>query len=127
MKSPTKTPPKTGKDDKVIIDGEQYTHSETIEYSCNFCNQTLVKIRSTGGGDTELFCRNCSIPYDPEDESIRHKQTLYIPPQNTEPLVAYTPSVGADDVAIRHNVPLRGGFARSGKEGYHSLQRLSYN
>jgi len=85
--------------DKVVIDAEQYTGPEVIEYICTYCHCSVVKISDAGGNNNELFCTRCSIPFAMDDDTVRHKQQLSVP-QETEPDIS---SVGVDiDVSIRH-------------------------
>jgi hypothetical protein len=94
---------------------------EKIEFICSECSRTLVKL-SDGGGNQDLFCSNCSIAYDMDDDSVRHKQKLSVP-QETEPDIT---SVGTvPDVSIRHEPELRGGFAALAKKG--TIHFTSYN
>jgi hypothetical protein len=113
MKSPTRTPQKTGKFDGITI-GDEHMQSEKIELICNYCNTgPLVKL-SDGGANEQMFCTHCSIAYSMDDDSVRHKQRLSVP-EETEPDVA---SVGTvPDVSIRHEPELRGGFAALAKKG----------
>jgi hypothetical protein len=120
MKSPTKTPQKTDKFTGITI-GDEYNGPEKVELICNECSRTLVKL-SDGNGNHDLFCTNCSIAYDTEDESVRHKQKLSVP-QETEPDIT---SVGAvPDLSIRHEPELRGGFAQLAKKG--TIRFTSYH
>jgi hypothetical protein len=123
-----KTPPPVKKFDGIIV-GDELTGHERIEYICNFCNQNLVKISDRHGNNEEWFCRNCSIAFNPEDESVRHKQKLSTPDQNVEPLVATTP--GQDyltkKVEINHSPEIKGGLKalqQSGMKITHYEERV---
>ena len=61
------------------------------------------------------YCNNCSVPFEPENESIRHKQKLEVPDRNVEPCVTSISNI--PDVSIMHNVPIRGGFLELQKKG----------
>jgi hypothetical protein len=101
-----------GKFDGITI-GDEHLGQEKIEYICSFCNRTLVKL-SDGGANEQMFCSHCSIAYNLDDDSVRHKQKLSVP-QETEPDIT---SVGTvPDVSIRHEPELRGGFAALAKKG----------
>ena len=127
MKSITKTPPKTDRFDGITI-GDELTgpERERTEFICNYCNQNLVKLSDRNANNEEWFCRNCSIAFNLDDESVRHKQELSTPHKDIEPAVATTP--GIPDVSIRHTPPLRGGFAELQKKGlkiknYHTTEK----
>jgi hypothetical protein len=114
------------KDDKVIIAGEEYEAPEITTFICNYCNLDLIKLSDSSGNNVSWYCNHCSIPFEPENESIRHKQKLEVPDRNIEPAIATTP--GIPDVSIRHTPPIRGGFAELQKKGikikdYHTTEK----
>src|SRR5918994_6160258 len=86
--------------DKVIISTE-FFQNDRPSYLCSFCNQTLIRLTDTGQNNTSFWCRSCSVEFDPESENLR----LYSILTNM-----------ADEVAIRHTVPKRGGFAELEKK-----------
>ena len=102
------------KDDKVVISSEYYTNDRP-SYICSFCNQTLIRLTDAGQNNTTFWCRNCSVEFDPESENLRKESKIMVPARNIEPAVATTP--GVPDVSIRHEPPLRGGFAELQKKG----------
>jgi len=112
--------------DKVIISSEYYTNDRP-SYICSFCNQTLSRLTDSGGQNTAYWCRHCSIEFNPEDENLRKESKLIVPDRNIEPAIT---SVGnVPDVSIRHEPPLRGGFAELQKKGtiriknYHTTEK----
>jgi hypothetical protein len=121
------TPHKTGKEDKVVIDAEQYTGPEVVEYICSHCNcNTLVKLSDAAGNNQELFCTRCSSMFSLDDDTVRHKQRISVPLE-TEPAISTTP--GIPDISIRKEPELRGGFAQLAKKGtirftdYHTTEK----
>jgi hypothetical protein len=94
--------------DKVIISSEQYEAPEVTTFICNYCNRDLIKLSDSSGNNATYYCSNCSVPYEPENESIRHKQKLSVPDRNIEPAVATTP--GIPDISIHHEPELKGAF-----------------
>ena len=116
----------TSANDKVIISSEYYTNDRP-SYICSFCNQTLSRLTDSGGQNTAYWCRHCSIEFNPEDENLRKESKLIVPDRNIEPAIT---SVGnVPDVSIRHEPPLRGGFAELQKKGtiriknYHTTEK----
>jgi hypothetical protein len=112
--------------DKVVIAGEQYEGPEVTTFICNYCNRDLTKLSDSSGRNISWYCNNCSIPFEPENESIRHKQKLEVPDRNVEPAIATTP--GIPDISIRHTPPIRGGFAELKAKGlkitdYHTTEK----
>jgi hypothetical protein len=91
--------------EKVIIAGEQY---EAPEITTFICNRDLIKLSDSSGNNVSWYCNNCSIPFEPENESIRHKQKLEVPDRNIEPAVATTP--GIPDTRIHHEPEPKGAF-----------------
>jgi hypothetical protein len=101
--------------DKVIIAGEAYEAPEITAFICNYCSRDLIKLSDSSGNNVSWYCNHCSIPFEPEKESIRHKQRLEVPDRNVEPAVT---SIGmTPDVSIRHEPELKGGFAQMAKKG----------
>src|SRR5215204_969865 len=112
--------------DKVVISSEYYTNNIKPSYICSFCNQTLSRLTDSGGQNTAYWCRHCSIEFNPEDENLRKESKLIVPDRNMEPAVSTTP--GIPDISIRHEPPLRGGFAELQKKGikikdYHTTEK----
>jgi hypothetical protein len=119
------TPPKK---DKVVLSSEEYEAPEITTYICNYCNRDLIKLSDGNGNNVSWYCNNCSIPFGPENESIRHKQKLEVPDRNIEPAVSSIQTNMANQVEVRHTVPVRGGFAELEKKGlkikdYHTTER----
>jgi DNA-directed RNA polymerase subunit RPC12/RpoP len=105
------------KDDKVVISSEYYTNEIKPSYLCSFCNQTLIRLTDAGQNNTSFWCRSCSAEFDPESENLRKVSRLTVPDRNQEAAVTSIQTNMADEVAIRHNVPKRGGFAELEKKG----------
>jgi hypothetical protein len=101
--------------DKVIISSEQYEAPEITTFICNYCNRDLIKLSESSGNNVSWYCNNCSIPFEPENESIRHKQKLEVPDRNIEPAIATTP--GIPDISIRHEPELKDGALALSKKG----------
>ena len=104
------------KDDKVVISSEFYKN-ERPSYICSFCNQTLIRLTDAGMNNTTFWCRSCSVEFDPESENLRKESKLIVPDRNIEPAVTSIQTNMADEVEIRHTVPIRGGFAELQKKG----------
>jgi hypothetical protein len=103
------------KEDKVVIAGEAYEAPEVTTFICNYCNRDLIKLSDSSGNNISWYCNHCSIPFEPENESIRHKQKLEVPDRNVEPAAATTP--GIRDISIRHEPELKGGALALSKKG----------
>jgi hypothetical protein len=101
--------------DKVIIAGEAYEAPEVTAFICNYCNRDLIKLSDSSGNNVSWYCNHCSIPFEPENESIRHKQKLEVPDRNIEPAVATTP--GIPDISIHHEPEPKGSFKRLQEKG----------
>lgn len=65
--------------------------------------------------NVSLWCRNCSVEFNPEEENVRRESKLSVPDRNIEPAVSTTP--GIPDVSIHKEVELKGGFAELAKKG----------
>jgi hypothetical protein len=114
--------------EKVIIAGEAYEAPEVTTFICNYCNRDLIKLSDSNGNNVSWYCNNCSIPFEPENETIRHKQKLEVPDRNVEPAVSSIQTNMAGEVEIRHTVPVRGGFAELKAKGlkitdYHTTEK----
>src|SRR5919112_4859915 len=96
------------KDDKVVISSEFY-ENEGPSYICSFCNQTLISLTDVGMNNQTYWCRSCSVEFNPEDENLRKESKLIVPDRNIEPAVTSIQTNMADEVAIRHTPPIRGG------------------
>jgi hypothetical protein len=105
---PTNISQRSDNKDKIIIAGEAYEAPEITTFICNYCNRDLIKLSDGNGNNVSWYCNHCSIPFEPENESIRHKQKLEVPDRNIEPGVATTP--GIRDISIRHEPELKGAF-----------------
>jgi hypothetical protein len=77
-----------------------------------FLSPESCKISDREGNNEEWFCRNCSIPFYPDEKQIRHRKVLGTQQKvkDMETLVAHTPGVNEDSVAIRHEPEIRGGL-----------------
>lgn len=114
-------------EDKVIISSEYYQNERPI-YLCSFCNQTLSRLTDAGLNNSTYWCRNCSVEWDPESENLRKESKITVPDRNEETLVTSIENSMADEVEIRHSVPIRGGFAELQKKGlkikdYHTTEK----
>lgn len=116
MKKAKITPIPAGHNKKVVIDEDEFSDSERVEYVCNFCHTGPLVTINDKAGNSDLFCRRCSAVFDPQDNTIRHKQRLSVPLE-IEPAATSTPGIGVDAVAIRHPKELRGGIAELQKRG----------
>src|ERR687897_410447 len=117
---------KPTKDNKVVI-GDEWTGNDKVEYSGNYCNCVLVKLRDISGKNSSLWCRTCSIEY-PDENEVRKKSKLETPNKNTEVCVTSIQTNMADEVEIRHTPEIRGGFAELQKKGikikdYHTTEK----
>jgi hypothetical protein len=106
---------KPKKEDKVVIAGEAYDAPEITTFICNYCNRDLIKLSDSSGKNVSWYCNSCSIPFEPENESIRHKQKLEVPDRNIEPAVATTP--GIPDISIYHTPEPKGAFKALQQKG----------
>ena len=104
------------KDNKVVISSDYYKNDRPV-YLCSWCNCTLSKLQDAGQNNTTYFCTRCSIGFDPESENVRRESKLFVPDRNAEAAVTSLQYNMADEVAIRHTVPKRGGFAELEKKG----------
>jgi hypothetical protein len=103
------------KQDKVVISSEQYEAPEITTFICNYCNRDLIKLSDSSGNNISWYCNNCSVPFEPENESIRHKQKLEVPDRNIEPAIATTP--GIPDISIRKEPEIKGGLKKFQEKG----------
>jgi hypothetical protein len=115
MKSINRTP-KTPQKDKVVIDADEYTGDEKIEFICSEYNIGPLVTLADKTGNSNLFCRHCGASYDTEDATVRVKQRLSVP-EEIEPDITSIQTNMANEVEIRHTVPIRGGFAELQKKG----------
>lgn len=116
MKKSKISPLKTEQNHKIVIDEDEYTDSRPVELICPTCHTNSVVNISDGAGNTDKFCKRCSCVISDENDIIRHRQRL-LPPEEPEPAVSTTPTIGADDIAIRHPPTLKGGAAQLAKRG----------
>ena len=98
--------PNNNKD--IITIGDEYTGANRPSYICNYCNRTLTKLTDRNNQNESWYCNSCSIEFQPENESIRHKQKLEVPDRNIEPAIATTP--GIPDIRIHHEPEPKGTF-----------------
>jgi hypothetical protein len=101
---------------KVVIDEDEFSDSPPVELICPTCNTNTIVTIADRAGNSDKFCKRCSCVYNEEDNIIRHKQRL-LPPLEPEPAASTTPTIGADDVAIRHPPTLKDGAAQLAKRG----------
>ena len=126
MKQPTK--PNTNKNKDIITIGDEYSGEDRPVYLCSWCNCTLSKLQDAGKNNTTYFCTRCAIEFDPESENLRKESKLVVPDRSIQPAVTSLQYNMADEVAIRHSVPKRGGFAELVKKGlkikdYHTTEK----
>ena len=95
--------------DKVLINEQEFSDSERIEYICNTCHTNTLVTITDQAGNSDLFCKRCGVTYNQEDDTVRHKSRLSVPLE-TEPAISTTPTIGADSVAIRHEPEIKGGL-----------------
>jgi hypothetical protein len=114
-----KTPYPKSKFTGIIIDHSEIDGEERIELICDNCRQTLVKLSDHGGNNQEWFCRNCSIPFYPDEKEIRRKKSLGTRQRaaDMETYVTTTPGVNYDSVAIRHEPELLWGAKEMTRKG----------
>jgi hypothetical protein len=98
---------KQAHNDKVVISSEYYTNEIKPSYLCSFCNQILVRLTDAGQNNTSFWCRHCQVEWDPESENLRRESKLFVPDRNIEPAVTSIQTNMADEVEIRHTVPIR--------------------
>jgi ssDNA-binding Zn-finger/Zn-ribbon topoisomerase 1 len=110
-----KTLPKKEKFEGITISEQDTGEDEGIDYICPSCHQNLVKISDRQGNNEEWFCRNCSIPYL-DSKEIRYRHRLNVP-QETESAVSIVDIDYGQEVKIRHEPELKGGFAQLAKKG----------
>jgi hypothetical protein len=103
-------------DDKVIISSE-YFKDERPSFICSICNRTLIRLTDSSLQNASFWCRNCSVEYDPESEIVRRESKLSVPDRNDEPLVAQTPVIDYNSVAIRKEPEIKGGLKALKEKG----------
>jgi ribosomal protein L37AE/L43A len=114
-------------DNKVVISSEYYQNDRST-YLCSFCNQTLIRLTDASQSNTAWFCRHCLVEFDSESENLRKESKLVVPDRNIEPAATSIQNNMADEVEIRHTLPIRGGFAELQKKGlkitdYHTTEK----
>ena len=65
--------------------------------------------------NTSLWCRNCSVEFNPEEENVRRESKLSVPDRNEETLVSNTP--GIPDISIRKEPEIKGGLLELKRKG----------
>ena len=80
--------------------------------------------------NTSFWCRNCSVEFDPELESVRRESKLLIPDRNQETLVSTTPGLDYlnKSVEINHMPEIKGAFKSLQQKGirikeYHTTEK----
>ena len=114
MKQPTK--PNTNKNKDIVTIGDEWTGEEQPSYICDSCHCSLVRLSDRNNQNESWYCNRCSIEY-PDVTNIRHQLKITVPDRNIEPAVTSIQTNMADEVEIRHTVPIRGGFAELQKKG----------
>jgi hypothetical protein len=66
-----------------------------------------VRLTDAGQNNTSFWCRHCQVEWDPESENLRRESKLFVPDRNIEPAVTSIQTNMADEVEIRHTVPIR--------------------
>ena len=109
MKKSKINPLDAGENRNILIDEQEFSDSERIEYICNTCHTNTLVTITDQAGNSDLFCKRCGVTYNKEDDTVRQKSRLSVPLE-TEPAISTTPTIGADSVAIRHEPELKGSF-----------------
>ena len=109
MKKAKISPLPADQNKKVLIDEQEFSYQSHIELICNTCHTNTLVTITDGVDNSDLFCKRCSTVYSMEDDTVRHRQRL-LPPDEPEPAASTTPTIGADDVAIRHPPEIKGGL-----------------
>jgi hypothetical protein len=107
---------KPKKEDMTII-GDEWSGEDNPEYSCSWCNRSLIRLSDRNNQGERWFCRNCQIPFEPSETQIRKKSKLGTQREEIEPAVSSIQIDQSGNVEIRHTVPLRGGFEALSKKG----------
>ena len=113
MKQPTKLNKNKNKD--IVTIGDEWTGEEKPNYICDSCHCSLVRLSDRNNQNESWYCNRCSIEY-PDVTNIRHQLKITVP-ENIEPAVTSIQTNMADEVEIRHTVPVRGGFAELQRKG----------
>ena len=107
---------KPNKNKDIVTIGDEWTGEDgPPSFICSYCNRILTRLTDRSGNNELWFCNNCSIEFQTENESIRHKQKLSVPNRNIEPAVAITP--GIPDISIHHMPELKGTFKALQQKG----------
>jgi hypothetical protein len=114
---------KPKKEDKTII-GDEWSGEDNPEYSCSWCNRSLIRLSDRNNQGESWFCRNCQIPFEPSETQLRKKSKLGMQREEVEPAVTSIQTDQSKEVEIRHTVPLRGGFKSLSEKG---LRFTSYS
>src|SRR5215208_6791854 len=109
--------------DKIVITESEPVGTDKSEYLCHRCEQILTALdRETGS----YRCNNCAIETFVNEEPTRRKSKLSTPrPKNTETLISHVPTLGFNDVKIKHEPELKGGFLALSKKG--TIRFTSYD
>ena len=116
---------KPKKEDKIVI-GNEWNQEDNPSLICSWCQCGLIRLVDRSRLNPSYYCNRCSISYDPDRTEIRKKSKLGTQREKIEPAVA---SIGfTPDVSIRHEPPIRGGFAELQKRGlrikdYHTTEK----
>ena len=107
--------PKKNDYDTPITIGDEWSGNDDSIPICDHCSVTMVKLVDRNGQNPSWFCNRCQISR--EFEETRKKSKLGIQKREAEPAVTSIQFSMADEVEIRHTVPVRGGFAELEKKG----------
>jgi hypothetical protein len=118
--------PKPKKNNTSIVIGDEWIGDDDSIPICDYCSVTMVKLVDRSGQNPSWFCNRCQISREPKE--TRKKSKLGIQKREIEPAVTSIQTNMADEVAIRHTVPKRGGFAELEKNGlkiknYHTTEK----
>jgi hypothetical protein len=101
-------------DDKKTVIGKE---DEKRSYICSWCSCTLSKLIDSSSQNPSLYCSRCQMSFDPEYDSLRKESKITVPDRAAEPCITSIQTNMANEVEIRHTVPIRGGFAELQKKG----------
>ncbi len=115
---------KLKKEDKTII-GDEWSGEDNPEYSCSWCNRSLIRLSDRNNQSESWFCRNCQIPFEPSETQLRKKSKLVTQRAEVDPAITSIQTDFGKEVEIRHEPKLRGGFAQLAKKG--TIRFTSYS
>jgi hypothetical protein len=124
-----KTPATSISKDNVVIGKEiAGKDDKSTVFLCEWCNCVLSRLIDHSGQNPSLFCSRCQMSFDPQYDNLRHESKITIPHEDIEPAITSIGANMAEEVEIRHSVPIRGGFAELEKKGirikdYHTTEK----